>query len=88
MKLKEPTAPPIEINKKTQRPLKLTKEELLNHLKFEEEATAADIETCKHKFSIYWDDIRSHLFILLKSKDWTSILLRLDFMPGWILWLL
>jgi len=58
MKLKKPNAPPI-----TQRPLKLNKEELLNHLEFEEEATAADIETWKHKFHVYWDDVRSRWFI-------------------------
>jgi len=67
MKLKKPSVPPIERNRKTQRPLKLNEEELLNHLEFEEEATAADIETCKHKFHVYWDDDRSRWFIPQKQ---------------------
>ena len=68
MKLKKPTVPPIEQNKKTQRPLKLNEEELLNHLEFEEEATAADIETCKHNFHVYWDNDLSRWFIPQKQS--------------------
>ena len=64
-KLKKPNAQPIPRNKRTQRPLKPNQAE---DPELQEEATLADIETCKLNFRIYWDDYKDRWFIPRKQS--------------------
>ena len=60
MKLKKRNTIPLSRNKRTQRLLKPNQAE---DPELEEEATLADVDTCKHNFRVCWDDSKDRWFI-------------------------